>query len=50
MEVTPMMTKKQLKAINRRKSIQRKRNIRTNNIPRTHEGTWLQRFAAEYGI
>lgn len=50
MEVTPVMTKKQLKAINRRKSIQRKRNIRTNNIPRTMSGAWLKRFADEYGI
>lgn len=44
------MTKKQLKAINRRKSIVRKRNIRTNNVPRVMYGPWLDRFAAEYRI
>lgn len=44
------MTKKQLKALRRHKSIVRKRNIRTNNIPIYNRDAWLNRFAAEYRI
>lgn len=46
------MTHKQLKALKRRKAHQRRRNIRTNNIPRGRlaSAVWIALHGAEYGI